>query len=123
MGGLDKIASRVSGDEKYASEYDFAMAIYELIGASHDGHFRFVSDVFKGFFYVNTLVQDLVTISVNGTATPKLYHLCEYFAPIMDALKYETNTHLAQLSGTSSNGTLAGSQLPPAIVQSMERTL
>ncbi|CAP70115.1 uncharacterized protein PODANS_3_2190 [Podospora anserina S mat+] len=50
MGGLDKIASRVSGDEKYASEYDFAMAIYELIGASHDGHFRFVSDVFRGFF-------------------------------------------------------------------------
>ncbi|KAK4644181.1 hypothetical protein QC761_0050010 [Podospora bellae-mahoneyi] len=96
MGGLDKIASRVSGDEKYASEYDFAMPIYELIGASHDGHFRFVSDVFRGFFFVNTLVQDLATISINGTATPKL---------------------TTYLSGTSSNGTLAGSQLPPAIVQ------
>lgn len=49
----------------------------------------------SGVSSANILVQDLVTISVNGTATPKLYHLCEYFAPIMDALKYETNTHLA----------------------------
>ncbi|KAK0663481.1 peptidase S41 family protein [Cercophora samala] len=98
LGGLDKIASRVSGDEKYASEYDFAMAIIELIGASHDGHFNYFLDVFKGFFFMNTLVQDLVTISRDGIETPKLYHF-------------------SQLSGNSSNGTLVVRQLPPAIVQ------
>ncbi|KAK4205008.1 hypothetical protein QBC40DRAFT_271612 [Triangularia verruculosa] len=51
------------------------MAIYELIGASHDGHFTYNPDVFKGFFFENSLVQDLVTVSVDGIEPPKLYHL------------------------------------------------
>lgn len=50
MGGLDKIVSRVFGDEKYVSEYDFVMVIYEFIGVFYDGYFRFVFDVFRGFF-------------------------------------------------------------------------
>ncbi|KAK0741990.1 hypothetical protein B0T21DRAFT_327514 [Apiosordaria backusii] len=74
------------------------MAIYELIGSAHDGHFGFFPDVFKGFFFQNGLVKDLVAVSVDGIEPPKLYHS-------------------SQIASNGTNGTVAGSQLPSAIVQ------
>ena len=73
MAGLDNI-SATAGSGGFASEYDFQMAIVDLFSAAHDGHFAYRPDVFKAFVFRNPVVEDLVSLSVDGMQMPKLYH-------------------------------------------------
>ncbi|KAI1139996.1 hypothetical protein F5Y05DRAFT_338061 [Hypoxylon sp. FL0543] len=74
QGGLDNISATASAGG-FASEYDFQLAIVELITAAHDGHFAYFPDVFKAFIFGNELAADIVSVSANGTSLPKLYRL------------------------------------------------
>ncbi|KAI1084786.1 peptidase S41 family protein [Whalleya microplaca] len=72
-GGLDNIsATAVAGG--YASEYDFQLAIFQLITSAHDGHFAYRSDIFKAFTFQSKLASDIVSVSKDGKQVPKLYH-------------------------------------------------
>lgn len=73
---LDDIASRAAAGE-FNSEYEFQLAIVELIASSHDGHFSYYPDIFKAFSFRNRLARDLVSVSVDGVQVPKLYHSCK----------------------------------------------
>ncbi|OTB04220.1 hypothetical protein M426DRAFT_11842 [Hypoxylon sp. CI-4A] len=74
QGGLDNISSTVQAGG-FASEYDFQLAIVELISSAHDGHFYYLPDVFKAFTFENNLASDIVSVSANGTSLPRLYRL------------------------------------------------
>lgn len=74
MGGLDAIMANVTAGS-FRSEYDFQVAMTLLIAGAHDGHFGFRPDIFKGFSFRNDLAADLVSVSVDGIQTPKLYNL------------------------------------------------
>lgn len=77
LGGFDNIsATAVAG--QFASEYEFQLAIVELISSAHDGHFAYRPDVFKDFIFRNSLVADLVSVSRDGREVPRLYHYCEF---------------------------------------------
>ncbi len=71
--GFDNI-SRVAGDGGFANEYEFQLSIVKLIESAHDGHFAYRPDVFKAFGFRNTLASDMVSVSTDGMAVPKLYH-------------------------------------------------
>ena len=83
QGSLDKISSTAAAGG-FANEYDFQLAIVKAISAAHDGHFQYLPDIFKAFRFQNDLVADLVSVSANGTALPKLYRLCESMSPQLD---------------------------------------
>ena len=74
LGGLDNISSNAETG-KYKSEYEFQGAIIELWASAHDGHFSYRPDLFKAFGFRNNLTIDLVSVSEDGVAFPKLYHL------------------------------------------------
>ncbi|KAI1373826.1 hypothetical protein F4677DRAFT_190108 [Hypoxylon crocopeplum] len=74
LGGLDDI-SKTAAAGKYASEYEFQLAILQLVSKAHDGHFLFIPDIFKVFTFTNPLASDIVSAAANGTSLPKLYHL------------------------------------------------
>ncbi|KAJ9136869.1 Peptidase S41 family protein [Pleurostoma richardsiae] len=71
--GLDIISAN-AGLGTYASEYEFQLAIVELLVTAHDGHFAFRPDVFKAFTFRNALAFDIVSVSRDGIEMPKLYH-------------------------------------------------
>ncbi|KAI1418045.1 hypothetical protein F5Y13DRAFT_199153 [Hypoxylon sp. FL1857] len=74
QGGLDNISATATAGG-FASEYDFQLAIVDLITSAHDGHFAYFPDVFKAFSFGNELAADIVSVSTNGTSLPKLYRL------------------------------------------------
>ncbi|GKT40396.1 peptidase S41 family protein ustP [Colletotrichum spaethianum] len=76
QGGLDDIEKKAEAGQ-YKSEYDFQLAIFQLIASAHDGHFAFRGDVFKGFSFRNKLAADIVSVSRDGVEAPKLYHLAQ----------------------------------------------
>ncbi|GAB1318446.1 Tail specific protease domain-containing protein [Madurella fahalii] len=78
IGGLDDIASRAAAGG-FNSEYDFQLAIVQLITSTHDGHFSYYPDIFRAFSFRNGLAMDLVSVSVDGIEVPKLYHASELF--------------------------------------------
>ncbi|KXH54818.1 peptidase S41 family protein [Colletotrichum salicis] len=75
-GGLDEIEKK-SEAGSYKSEYEFQLAVFQLIASAHDGHFAFRGDVFKGFSFRNNLAADIVSVSRDGVEVPKLYHLAQ----------------------------------------------
>ncbi|KAH7314246.1 peptidase S41 family protein [Rhexocercosporidium sp. MPI-PUGE-AT-0058] len=72
-GGLDNISSTAAAGG-FKSEYDFQLGIVKLIISAHDGHFSYRPDVFKAFSFRNNLPLDIVSVSKDGKAVPKLYH-------------------------------------------------
>lgn len=76
VGTLNKIKT-TSAAGGYQSEYDFQLAILETFVSAHDGHFAYRPDVFKAFAFRNNLVTDVVSVSSDGKAVPKLYHMGE----------------------------------------------
>lgn len=77
QGNLDNISATASAGE-FSGEYDFQASILRTFLAAHDGHFLFIPDVFKVFTFSNPLLEDVVSVSSNGTSLPKLYHYCEF---------------------------------------------
>ncbi|KZL65305.1 peptidase S41 family protein [Colletotrichum tofieldiae] len=75
-GGFDNIEKMAEAGQ-YKSEYDFQLAIFQLIASAHDGHFAFRGDVFKGFSFRNNLATDIVSVSRDGVEVPKLFHLSQ----------------------------------------------
>ncbi|KAI1873143.1 uncharacterized protein JN550_003396 [Neoarthrinium moseri] len=73
VGRLSNI-SATSASGRFASEYDFQLAIFETFTSAHDGHFAFRPDIFKAFGFRNALASDIVSVSSDGKAVPKLYH-------------------------------------------------
>jgi hypothetical protein len=73
LGTLDNISSTVDAGG-YRSEYDFQLAILELVQSVHDGHYTFMPDIFSVFTFGNRLLADLVSVSRDGVEVPKLYH-------------------------------------------------
>lgn len=76
MGGFDAIMANVTAGA-FRSEYEFQVSISKLIAGAHDGHYGFRPDVYKAFSFRNDLANDLVSVSVDGIQTPKLYNLGE----------------------------------------------
>ncbi|KAK3389421.1 peptidase S41 family protein [Podospora didyma] len=77
--GLDSISAKAAAGG-FANEFDFQLAIVQLITSAHDGHFSFRPDVFKAFGFRNKFATDIVSISVDGVQVPKLYHYAELMA-------------------------------------------
>lgn len=84
-GGLDNISSTVVAGG-FKSEYDFQLSVIKLIISAHDGHFAYRPDVFKAFAFRNTLASDIVSVSKDGKAVPKLYHLGGLFGILLNRL-------------------------------------
>jgi hypothetical protein len=76
-GGLDNLSTTAAAGG-FASEYHFQLGIITLFATAHDGHFGYRPDVFKAFGFRNTLASDIVSVSQDGKAVPKLYHLGEF---------------------------------------------
>lgn len=76
LGSLDALGVKAAAGG-FQSEYDFQLALFELIASAHDGHFAYRADVFKAFSFRNNLALDLVSVSKDGIEIPKLYHLGE----------------------------------------------
>lgn len=74
FGGFDAIMANVTAG-RFQSEYDFQVAMTLLVNSAHDGHYAFRPDIFKAFSFRNDLASDLVSVSVDGKQTPKLYNL------------------------------------------------
>lgn len=74
VGRMNEIAANAEAG-KFASEYDFQLAIFKTFVSAHDGHFAYRSDIFKAFGFRNTLASDIVSVSMDGKSVPKLYHL------------------------------------------------
>ncbi|KAI9054514.1 hypothetical protein LZ554_001671 [Drepanopeziza brunnea f. sp. 'monogermtubi'] len=72
-GGLDNISTTAT-NQRFKSEYEFQLSMVKLITTAHDGHFSYRPDVFKAFVFRNNLSSDIVSISSDGKAVPKLYH-------------------------------------------------
>ncbi|KAI7921688.1 peptidase S41 family protein [Pyricularia oryzae] len=98
LGGLDDIADSAQKGQ-YKSEYEFQAAIVEHLVTAHDGHFSYRPDVFKAFTFRNKLIAKVASVSVDGAALPKLYHM----EPLLKSINNST--------GTASKG------FPPAIVK------
>ncbi|KAL5598753.1 hypothetical protein BROUX41_003911 [Berkeleyomyces rouxiae] len=75
-GELASMQSRVTAGE-YASEYDFQLEIIKLMTQARDGHLAFRGDIFRVFSFRNNLVEDLVSVSLDGRSLPKIYHLAD----------------------------------------------
>ncbi|KAI5920368.1 peptidase S41 family protein [Camillea tinctor] len=73
QGGLDNISATATAGG-FASEYDFQLAIVQLITAAHDGHFSYRPDIFKAFRFGSDLASDIISVSKDGLEVPKLYH-------------------------------------------------
>ncbi|KAI1640892.1 peptidase S41 family protein [Biscogniauxia mediterranea] len=73
QGGLDNISATATAGG-FASEYDFQLAIVQVITAAHDGHFSYRPDIFKAFRFGSKLASDIVSVSKDGLEVPKLYH-------------------------------------------------
>jgi hypothetical protein len=78
MKGFDDISAK-AGSGGFANEFDFGLAIVELMASAHDGHYAFRPDVFKSFGFRNRLANDIVSVSVDGIQVPKLYHYRGFF--------------------------------------------
>lgn len=78
---LNDIKSNVQNN-KYSSEYDFQVDIHKTIRLAHDGHFYWQGDAMSQFIFYNSLVADIVSVSPDGKAVPKLYHYSE-FLPLL----------------------------------------
>ena len=76
MSKLDTI-KKDAQDGKYDSEYDFQADIYMLLRSAHDGHLAFSGDALGRFIFYNDLVGDIVSVSLDGSSLPKLYHYCK----------------------------------------------
>ncbi|KLU92537.1 peptidase S41 family protein [Magnaporthiopsis poae ATCC 64411] len=103
--GLDDIAAGVEKG-RYKSEYDFQMAIVELIFTAHDGHFNYRPDALKAFSFRNTMAADIVSVSRDGRSAPMLYH--------EGAIRAAMNGTRGNSTSGRNNGTF---QMPPAIIQ------
>lgn len=76
QGGLDNLSTTATSG-MFKSEYEFQLGIIKLMASAHDGHFGYRPDVFKAFGFRNNLASDIVSVSADGKAVPKLYHLGE----------------------------------------------
>ncbi|KAM0807123.1 hypothetical protein AB5N19_07462 [Seiridium cardinale] len=76
VGRLTNI-SATSAAGGFKSEYDFQLAIFQTFKSAHDGHFACRPDVFKAFGFRDTLASNIVSVSLDGMAVPKLYHLAD----------------------------------------------
>ncbi|KAH9896215.1 peptidase S41 family protein [Xylariomycetidae sp. FL2044] len=74
QGQLDNISTTATAGG-FASEYEFQLAIYETFLAAHDGHFSYIPDSFMPFAFRSKILSDIVSVSSDGKAVPKLYHL------------------------------------------------
>ncbi|TLD17979.1 hypothetical protein PspLS_10564 [Pyricularia sp. CBS 133598] len=87
LGGLDDIADSAQKGQ-YKSEYEFQTAIVEHLVTAHDGHFSYRPDVFKAFTFRNKLIAKVASVSVDGAALPKLYHM----EPLLKSINNSTGT-------------------------------
>ena len=73
-GRLDALGEKAAAGG-FQSEYDFQLDLFQVFTSAHDGHFGYRGDVFKAFSFRNSLASDIISISIDGKAVPKLYHL------------------------------------------------
>ncbi|KAI6083894.1 hypothetical protein F4821DRAFT_243894 [Hypoxylon rubiginosum] len=102
QGNLDNISATASAGE-FSGEYDFQASILRTFLAAHDGHFLFIPDVFKVFTFSNPLLEDVVSVSSNGTSLPKLYHYSTFQASMST-----TPVAIAKINGQDATSFLAG---------------
>ncbi|KAK2784096.1 hypothetical protein FQN53_008812 [Emmonsiellopsis sp. PD_33] len=72
IGELKKIRDNVSKG-KYDGEYEFQYALASLARSTYDGHFNLALDAASVFLFRRSRAGPLVSISEDGTKTPKIY--------------------------------------------------
>ncbi|RKU41565.1 hypothetical protein DL546_003765 [Coniochaeta pulveracea] len=73
MNRLVNLTSVVKG-HGFASEYDFQVALVELLESAHDYHLTYNPDLLGIFSFVYPALLDLISVSIDGKQLPKLYH-------------------------------------------------
>ncbi|KAL8391774.1 hypothetical protein RB595_002110 [Gaeumannomyces hyphopodioides] len=110
--GLDDIADGAQNG-RYKSEFDFQMAIVELLYTAHDGHFYYRPDALKAFSFRNSMAADIVSVSRDGQEAPMLYH-----EEAIRAAMNGTNNSTAKWNNKASRGGApADFKMPPAIIK------
>ncbi|EJT72125.1 peptidase S41 family protein [Gaeumannomyces tritici R3-111a-1] len=69
-----RVRARMAWECRYTSEFDFQMAIVELLYTAHDGHFYYRPDALKTFSFRNGMAAGIVSVSRDGQEAPMLYH-------------------------------------------------
>lgn len=72
VGGLAAIKAKVLSNG-YTNEYDFELDVCKLIYSARDGHFNFVPGLIGLFTFSREI--ELVSVSLDGVRTPKIYFL------------------------------------------------
>lgn len=75
LGSLDDLLTRVEKGS-YASEYDFALDLWNLTLQARDGHFSYFPDILSVFQFKRQ--TELVSLSSDGQALPQIYVLCKF---------------------------------------------
>ncbi|KAL8293846.1 hypothetical protein RB597_007638 [Gaeumannomyces tritici] len=108
-----RVRARMAWECRYTSEFDFQMAIVELLYTAHDGHFYYRPDALKTFSFRNGMAADIVSVSRDGQEAPMLYHE-EAIRAAMNA----TNNSTARWNNeTLKSGAPANFKMPPAVIK------
>lgn len=73
LGGLQELKDKVE-DGTITREIDFEWELMDLVTSAKDGHFSYAPDAYSAFAYFNPL-QNIVSLSVDGTQLPVVYLL------------------------------------------------
>lgn len=73
LGGFDNL-TKVVNRGGFTSEYNFQVALVELIESAHDYHLSYNPDLLGVFWFVFPDLLDLISVSSDGKELPKLYH-------------------------------------------------
>lgn len=77
LGGMSTIRSRAAAN-LYKSQYDFDLDVTHLLGSANDGHLGIAPCSFSAIQFDGSV--DLVSLSTDGIAIPKVYNLRAYIS-------------------------------------------
>ena len=69
-GSLDKISSGLQNGD-YTNEYDFQLAVYNVVHSAYDEHFNYLPDIVNVFQWLRA--NNLFSVSKDGQALPEVY--------------------------------------------------
>lgn len=100
LGGLDAIEANVTAGA-YRGEYEFGMALYQLIQSAHDGHFTFVPDSVGSIFNFGRTVP-LVSVSEDGQKLPAVFAYTDVLSSHFNNISY-TPSAVVSIDGEDVN--------------------
>jgi hypothetical protein len=109
LGGLDNLTRTVTTGG-FSSEYNFQVALVELLESAHDYHLSYNPDLLRVFWFLVPELLDLISVSSDGKELPRLYHEGMYrnqgelnlWASCADT--HVSIDHVATVNGTTFTG-------------------